>query len=360
MQTKPTHEEPDRILSERERDVLKDVISRYIVGAEPVSSRAISKQHQKRLSSATIRNTMADLEDWGYLSQPHTSAGRIPTRLGYHFFIDALMKERVPAPQLRRYVSENLGRGHDAESLTLIASHLLSELSEQVGVVLTPALGEVVLRAIEFVPLPGAKVLCVIVSASGFIDNKVIETDECLPREQLTRISNYLTENFTGMSLAAIRTQLLKLMADERAQVSSFMQTALTLAQSGMETAHGQTVLVEGAEALLTKPELKDLTLIQRLFDAFADKAQLVTMLNRCIEGRGVRVLIGDDADLTSDLDFSLVATTYGVADQPVGSLGIFGPSRMEYQRLVPLVHFLGEALTSALTHEVVDGTLRQ
>jgi heat-inducible transcriptional repressor len=338
------------VLNERQRDVLKDVISTYIFRAEPVSSRTVSKRHREQLSAATIRNTMADLEELGYLFQPHTSAGRVPTPLGYHFFIDALMHEIAPPKSVRRYVSENLGKAADAESLTLIASHLLSELSDQVSIVLVPARAEVTLRSIEFVPLPGSKVLCVVVSSTGFIDNKVIDTDEVVPREDLTRISNYLTENFAGLALSEVRNRLLKLMAAEKAQVDSLMQRAFTLAKDGLAAPRGQDVVVEGTGSLLSKPEMKDLKLVQRLFQAFADKAQLVLMLNRCMEGQGVRVMIGKDSDLTSRLDFSLIATTYGVGQETLGSLGILGPSRMEYPRLIPLVHFLGEALSAALT----------
>lgn len=345
------------VLNDRERDILKDVVSAYILRAEPVSSRAVAKRRQERLSPATIRNTMADLEELGYLFQPHTSAGRVPTPLGYHFFIDALMQETAPSLALRQYVTQNLERATDAESLTLIASHLLCELSDQAGVVLTPARGDAVLRSMEFVPLVGTKVLCVVVSASGFIDNKVIDTDEVLPREELIRVSNYITENFAGQTLAGTRDRLLRLMADEKAQVDTLMHRALNLARDGLETAHEQEVLVEGTEALLAKPEMKDLELVQRLFDAFRNKAQLVLMLNRCLEGRGVRVFIGEDSDLTSKLDFSLVATTYGVGGETLGSLGILGPSRMEYPRLIPLVHFLGRALSTALT-QGVEGTV--
>ena len=226
-------EETPVVLNERECEILKGVVSSYIFRAEPVSSRAVAKQRDQRLSSATIRNTMADLEEWGYLSQPHTSAGRVPTHQGYHFFIDTLMKEKELAPDLRRYVKANLGKAEDAESLTLVASHLLSELSEQVGVVLTPARGDVCLRTIEFVPLPGSKVLCVVVSSSGFIDNKVIDTDEVLPREELTRISNYMSEHFVGLTLSEARNRLLQLMADERAEVDSLMQRAFSLARAG-------------------------------------------------------------------------------------------------------------------------------
>jgi heat-inducible transcriptional repressor len=338
------------VLNERERDILKDVISTYIFKAEPVSSRTVSKRHRERLSPATIRNTMADLEEQGFLFQPHTSAGRVPTPLGYHFFIDALMQEVAPARSLRRYVNENLGKVADSERLTLIASHLLSELSDQVSIVLVPARAEVTLRSIEFVPLPGTKVLCVVVSSSGFIDNKVIDTDEVVPREDLTRISNYLTENFSGLALSEVRTRLLKLMAAEKAQVDSLMQRAFALAKDGLDAPREQDVVVEGTGSLLSKPEMKDLKLVQRLFQAFSDKAQLVLMLNRCMEGQGVRVVIGEDSDLTSKLDFSLITTTYGVGEERLGTLGVLGPSRMEYPRLIPLVHFLGEALSAALT----------
>jgi len=346
--------EPPVVLSEREREVLKSVVSSYILRAEPVSSRTVARQKDQRLSSATIRNTMADLEEWGYLSQPHTSAGRVPTRQGYHFFIDTLMKEKEPPRELRRYVNANLGKAADAESLTLVASHLLSELSEQVAVVLTPARGDVCLRTIEFVPLPGSKVLCVVVSSSGFIDNKVIDTGEVLPREELTRISNYMKEHFAGLTLSEARNRLLKLMSAEKAEVDTLMQHAFALVRPGLDTSHAQDVLVEGAEGLFHHPEMKDLKLVQRLFQAFTDKAQLVLMLNRCMEGQGVRVFIGEDSYLTSRLDFSLVATTYGVGNETLGSLGVFGPSRMEYPRLIPLVHFLGEALSTALSRGVI------
>jgi heat-inducible transcriptional repressor len=175
-----------------------------------------------------------------------------------------------------------------------------------------------------------------------------------VPREDLTRISNYLTENFAGLTLADVRSRLLKLMAAVQAQVDALMQRAFTLAKNGLDAPRGQDIVVEGTESLLSKPEMKDLKLVQRLFQAFSDKAQLVLMLNRCMEGQGVRVVIGHDSDLTSQLDFSLIATTYGVGQQTLGSLGILGPSRMEYPRLIPLVHFLGEALSAALTRGAI------
>jgi heat-inducible transcriptional repressor len=219
-----------------------------------------------------------------------------------------------------------------------------------VGIVVTPALGETVLRAVDLVPLTGSRVLVVIVSETGFVDNKVIDTDRPVPREELIRISNYLTENFAGLTLREIRDRLLVAMAEERAQVDELLGSTLELARRSLDLTADREVVVDGTSAVLDKPELADVLRVRRLIETFADKARLVRMLNACVQGKGVRVVIGEDSDLTSELDFSLVATRYGVGGRALGTLGIFGPSRMEYQRVIPLVHYLGEALSEMLT----------
>ena len=340
----------DSQLSARDREILKDVILTYILSAEPVSSRSVARQGRSGLSAATIRNVMADLEESGYLAQPHTSAGRVPTRAAYHLFIESLMATERVSARNRRYIDETLkGPATDAESRMAVASHLLSELSNQVGLVVTPRLGDTVLKAIDFVPLDGRKVLCVVVSTDGFIDNKVIELGEEVSREDLQRSSNYLTESFSGWSLRQIRDHLLRLMSEERAQMDRLLALAMDLARSGLDVDDGPEVLVDGTSALLAQPELTDIQRVRRLFETFADKARLVKLLGLCIQGQGVRVVIGDDSAVTSELDFSLVATTYGVGNRTLGTLGIFGPSRMEYQKVIPLVHYLGETLSRAL-----------
>jgi heat-inducible transcriptional repressor len=337
-------------LEPRDRDILKAVIATYILTAEPVSSRSVARQGGLGLSAATIRNVMADLEEGGYLAQPHTSAGRIPTAAGYHLFIEALMRERRLNARDRRYIEDNLAAAQAGpERLMALTSELLTELSHQVGVVVAPALGETVLRAVHFVRMSGRKVLCVVVSTAGFVDNKVIETDEPVPREELVEISNYLTAHFAGMSLRQIRDKLLARMSEERAQMDRLMATAIRLAREGLAVRDVPELMVGDAAALLSHPELADIARVRRLFEAFADKARLVEMLNRCMSGGGVRVLIGEDADLTSELDFSLVAAPYGVGGETLGALGVFGPSRMEYQRLIPLVGYVGATLSRAL-----------
>lgn len=343
-----------RPLSPRDREILRDIIQTYILTGEPVSSRTLAKLARHGLSAASIRNVMADLEEGGYLAQPHTSAGRVPTRAGYHLFIESLMSTRALPARDRRYIDENLRRSGgaealDAEQLMSITSRLLSEMSQQVGVVLTPLLSDTVLKAVDFVPMSDRRVLCVVVSTSGFVDSKVIECEAPVPRQELVRISNYLNENFAGRTLRQVRDRLLVMMSEERAQVDRVLSLAISLARRGLEPAHAPEVLVDGAAALIGRPELADIARVRRMLDTFEDTARLVQILNACMEGQGIRVFIGEDSDLTSELDFSLVATSYGTGEGALGSLGIFGPSRMAYPRIIPLVHYLGETLSQVL-----------
>lgn len=341
------HEE----LSPRDREILKDVIYSYILHGEPVSSRAVAKHERHGLSSASVRNIMADLEELGYLRQPHTSAGRVPTVDGYHFYIEALMRQRSVSARDRRYVRRYLEEvGGDADGRINAASHLLSELSNQAGVVLVPALGDTVLKAVDFVPLSGRKVLCVIVSMSGFVDSKIVELDNEVTRRDLVQAGNYLTDNFAGLTMREIRDRLVSMMEDERAAVDQVLGLVVQLARHSLVDDDDPAVVVDGTEGLLRQPELSDLTRAQRLFETFKDKARLVSLLNQCVEGAGVRIWIGEDSELTSELDLSLVATTYSMGESVQGSLGIVGPSRMEYERVIPLVEFLAATLSDALT----------
>jgi heat-inducible transcriptional repressor len=336
-----------RQLTARDREILREVVRSFILTGTPVSSRAVAKQHPEGLSAATIRNSLADLEESGFLVQPHTSAGRVPTEAGYHFYIERLLPpENVPEAD-RRYIQACL-TGTEGDDLAARASQLLSELSSQIGIVLTPAVGETRLKAIDFVPLSGSRVLCVVVSADGFIDNKVIEAGKPLTRETLVRISNYLTEHFGGLTLREARDRVVALLAETRARVDALLADAIALAQGALGRDE-PSLWVEGTSALLGRPELCDLDRVRRLLELFDNRAQVARMLSELIQGEGVRVIIGGESDLTSSLDFSLVATTYGADGQALGALGIFGPSRMPYQRVIPLVHFLGERLSRAL-----------
>ncbi len=337
-------------LNPRDREILKDIIYTHILSGEPVSSRAVSKHAQHSLSAASIRNIMADLEESGLLAQPHTSAGRVPTVAAYRLYVESLMQMRKISINEQSYIEDYLlDASNDTDHLMNAATHLLSELSDQVGIVLTPSIEEIFLKSMDFVSLGPKRVLCVMVSTTGFLDHLVIEVEEELSREELVRTANYVTHTYAGQRLSEIRDQLLQMMDAERADVDRWLSAAITLARRAVDGSATKEVLVEGTTSLLDKPELSDLGHVRRMLDTFADKARLVKMLNKCLKGDGVRVFIGEDSDVTSELDFSLVATSYGVGETTLGSLGILGPSRMEYPRVVPLVRYLGETLSRAL-----------
>lgn len=337
-------------LNARDREILRDIISTFILEGQPVSSRTVARHVRHGVSAATIRNVMADLEERGLLEQPHSSAGRVPSRAGYHLYIKSLMAARALSEDERERIDSDLQSGSaQPEKIVGLASQLLSGLSGQIGILVTPAIGDTLLRSIDFVPLSGRRLLCVVVSEAGFVENKLIEAEEELSREELIRISNYLTENCRGRTLPAIRERLLMAMSEERSQVDRLLARAISLAQRGLEPAAGPDVFVEGTTQLLARGELEDVTRVRRLLDTFADRQRLVGLLNLCLEGGGVRVVIGADSAVTSDLGFSLVARSYGTGDSTRGTLGVFGPSRMNYERMIPLVDYLGESLSRAL-----------
>ncbi|MEM6456270.1 MAG: heat-inducible transcriptional repressor HrcA [Acidobacteriota bacterium] len=339
-------------LSERERAILKDIIQTHVDTGRPVSSRTLSKHAQHGLSAASIRNIMADLEEAGYLMQPHTSAGRVPTTDAYRVYVRALMRHAPLGADEASYIEHQLFDAAiaDVDQLMTIATHLLSEMSSQVGVVLTPAVGDAVLRRIEFVRLGAQRILCVLVSATGFVDHIVIDVDEPIDDAELVRIANYVNDRFNGLPLRTIRDRLMALMSEERTRIDHQLARTIRLARRAVAHDAEPGVLVEGTTTLIGQPELADVVRIRRMLDTFADQARLVGMLNRCLDQEGVRVLIGDDSEVTSEFGLSLVAVPYGVGERQLGSLGIIGPSRMEYARVIALVHHLGRALSAALT----------
>lgn len=342
-------------LTERDLEILRDVVYSYIVTGEPVSSRTVAKHGRLGLSSASIRNTMADLEDSGLLAQPHASAGRIPTSEGYRLYISALMPQQPLSSLDRRSIEDCIGSSEIPEARMSAVSHLLSDLTHQVGVVVAPAIAETRLEAIDFVPLSGNRVLCVVVAAGGFIDNKVVETREAMPREDLRRASNYLTETFGGLTVREARDRLVASLEDERDAMEGWLRAAVDLARRGLEGGDRPNVFVDGTAGLLAQPEFADLARVRRLLDTFANTARLASLLSDVMQGQGVRVYLGNESHLSSELGVGVVTAPYGRPGGSAGRLAVVGPARMEYSRVIPLVEYLAESLTKALA-ETLDG----
>jgi heat-inducible transcriptional repressor len=337
-------------LTPRQRHVLKAVIHDYITTGEPVGSRTIARHHLSDLSAATIRNVMADLEEIGYLFQPHTSAGRIPTDLGYRFYVDGLMQR----PRLSKVEEHRIERGirpvsGETETLMQETSRVLSELSRYAAVVLAPKLAHSTWRRIDFVHLNRGRILVVLVADSGLVQQKVIAIDEVLEQAELDRISRYLNSLLGGVTLHEVRNRIIAEMAEERDEFHHLMQRALELSSKTMEGEEGE-VYIGGAVRIASQPEFADVRKMKGVFQAFEEKSKLVKILDQCLAQGGVRVIIGSESDVRELRDLSLIASPYRSGDHALGVLGIVGPKRIAYERMVALVDFTARLVSRIFT----------
>jgi len=346
-------------LDERGREILREIVRAYVASGEPVSSRSLSKSERFSLSPATIRNIMADLEDSGYLSHPHTSAGRVPTDQGYRFFVDVLMNPRKVTPHDQVVVQSNIEMASsDQGGLLQSASRVLSILSDQVAVVLAPAAVSAVIRSIHFVRVAEHRYLAIIVTEGNLVDHRVVAHPEDYPQAELDRLSRMLSEEFGGATLGEMREKLISAMAEEKQKYETELTRMFPLADralDGESAGSGSAVFIEGTTRMITKPEFADLDKARRIFRAFEDKSKLAALLAGCLESHETRVVIGRESVFTGDMDLAVVATGYGAAGRTVGTVGIVGPRRMDYSRLVPLVEFVGQYLGNRMKEKDDD-----
>ncbi len=344
----------DLELDPRAREVLREIVMQHIASGEPIGSRTLSKSGKFQLSPASLRNVMADLEELGFLAQPHTSAGRIPTDRGYRFFIDHLMKSRALTPREREVIDEEVAVGDQIDDVLHHASSLLSKLSDQVGVVFMPTLLQFAIRSMDFISVAESKILCVIVGTNGVVVNKVLETRFPFTRDELEKIGRYITVEFTGYTLDAIRRRLIRMTEQERAQHDAMLQKTIAL---GIEAVNDvvpfdHDLYVEGATSILNKPEYSDAASLRKTFLALQEKEKLVDLLETCLREEGLQILIGSESDFTQVHNFSIVARRYGSTAAPLGMVGIIGPMRMEYARMAPLVDYLSRALSRKIEEQ--------
>lgn len=341
-------------LDGRAREVLREIVMQHVATGEAISSRSLAKCGRFQLSPASLRNVMADLEDLGYLAQPHTSAGRVPTDRGYRFFINYLMKSRMLTQRERETIDEQVAHGTEIDHVLHEASRLLSRLADQVGVVFMPTLLQFAIRSMDFVLVAENKILCVIVGTNGVVVQKLVESRLNFKRDELEKIGRFISGEFYGLTLDQIRRRLVRMTEEERAMHDEMLQKTIALGIEAVNDVrtNDNDLFVEGAASILTKPEFSDTMALRKTFLALQEKEKLIDLLNSCLTEEGLQILIGSESDFTHVHNFSIVAKSYGSHNAPLGVVGIIGPMRMEYARMAPLVDYIGRALSRKIEEE--------
>ena len=344
-------------LDPRARQLLRTLIARYIHSGEPVGSQTLARHAGLDLSPATIRNILGDLEDVGLLSAPHTSAGRIPTTQGYRLFVDSLLQVRpLPEGEIARLRGELLPAGSGTQALLGSASELLSAMTHFVGVVSVPKREQFAFRRIDFVALDGQRVLAILVFADNDVQNRILQTRRVFESGELERVANYLNANFAGHSVADIRATLLRDLKTAQAEMETLLAQSVELAEQALEPENIDSVLddmvLTGQTRLMGLQELTDVDRLRELFEAFARKREILQLLERTVQAPGVRIFIGEETGLAPLAGVSLVTAPYTAGGQVLGVLGVIGPTRMAYDRVIPVVQAAADALGAAFRTE--------
>jgi heat-inducible transcriptional repressor len=340
----------DANLSPRAQHLLKVLVEQYIRNGNPVGSRTLSRDSGLELSAATVRNVMADLEELGLVNSPHTSAGRIPTVQGYRLFVDTMLTVEPPADDDVARVRAELGLDPGREQIVQRASSLLSEYTQLAGVVMLPRRDEVVLRQVEFLPLSGTQVLVILVLNDKDVENRIIETARAYSASELEQAGNYLSSVLAGRDPYSVRSDLVRELAEARQHMDEIMQLTVEIADKAFAvTPVADDFVVAGQTNLMSYAELSDVDKLRELFEAFNNKRDLLYLLDQSLTGQGVQLFIGEESGYTTLDDCSLVAAPYQVDGRRVGVLGVIGPTRMAYERVIPIVDMTARLLGDAL-----------
>lgn len=342
---------PGEALGERARTVLKILMEQYLRSGEPVGSAAIASRLETPLSPASVRNVLADLEEQGFLLSPHTSAGRVPTVKGYRFFIDALLEIDPPDERLRERLRQILGR-EDAPTEELLgrASELVSTLTHMVALVSVPRREARVFRHVEFIPLEGRRLLAVLVTDRGEIENRLLLVDHDFARARLEEAARFLNEHFSGRSLEEVRERIEQEMRATRAGLERLLASVRTMTETLLERdRRGDALRVAGALNLFGYEELRNLARLRELFEALDRQRDILHLFEACARAEDVRIFLGQECGAPALEECALVAAPYRVDDGRIGVLGIVGPRRMDYAHVIPIVRVTAEMLGQAL-----------
>jgi len=336
-------------LDPRARQLLRTLIARYIAEGQPIGSRTLAKASGLDVSPATIRNVMSDLEEIGLVAAPHTSAGRVPTAQGYRVFVDSLLETRPLGEQEMEQLRSELPTLASTPDLLGSATALLSQMTHFVGVVSVPRREEFPFRHIDFVQLDGDRVLVILVFTDGQVQNRVIVPARAFSAGELEQVANYLNAQFAGMRIDEIRLRLLREMRDESARLNRLLAAAAEVAQAAFADSAGNDMLVAGHTNLMSGQDASDVERLRELFEALQRKRDLLELLERCSRAEGVRLFIGEESGFAALDRFSLVTAPYGVGGRVLGVLGVIGPTRMAYERVIPVVQATAQIISGAL-----------
>jgi len=332
------------MLDDRAKLLLKTLVERYIAEGQPVGSRTLSRASGLDLSPATIRNVMSDLEGLGLIASPHTSAGRIPTARGYRLFVDTMLtaqREHLAAPSLPP---------DQPQKVIANAANLLSSLSQFVGVVMAPRRASI-FRQIEFLKLSDRRLLVIIVSPDGDVQNRVIFPETDYSQSQLVEASNYINAHYAGLSIEQVRDRLQLEVDQLRGEIAELMQAAVKVSSEVLTEAHDEVVIAGERNLLAVTDFSSDMSHLRRAFELFEQKAQLMRLLDVSSQAEGVRIFIGGESQVVPFDELSIVSANYEVDGQVVGTLGVIGPTRMPYDRMIQIVDITSKLVTNALSH---------
>ncbi len=337
-------------LNDRAQLLLKNLVERYIRDGQPVGSRTLSRDEQVALSPATVRNVMADLEDLGLIHAPHTSAGRVPTSKGYRLFIDNLLTVKPLNRGTVSSIERQIGSSVDSKQLLASASRQLSEITSMAGVVMLPRQEVAALRQVEFLPLSSRRVLVILVLNEREVQNRIIHTSRDYSPAELQQIANYLTQLCAGQDLRQARERLLREMDEARSTMNQMMADAIEMAAQAFTTEGSQDdYLIEGQTNLMSYADMGDMGRLRKLFEAFNQKQDILQLLDQSLRADRVQVFIGEESGYEALGDCSVVSAPYKVDDQIIGVLGVIGPTRMAYDRVIPIVDMTAKLLGSSL-----------
>jgi len=344
----------EECLTDRAQQLLKLLVEHYIRDGQPVGSRTLSRDLAMNLSAATIRNVMADLEELGFVTSPHTSAGRVPTDKGYRFFVDTLLKlQPLEEDKVAAIQSRLVENAEDPKSLVAAASQLLSNITRLAGVVTLPRQSHAALSQIEFVPLSDNRVLAILVVNGREVQNRILYLERYYSPDDLRSASNYLNQQFSGRKLDEVRAQLVNELKETREHLNQTMLDAIRLAQQAVSPSSSSGARMEyvmaGETNLMSFAELSNVEKLRRLFEAFTQQRDILHLLDQSLKAQGVQIFIGQESGYTILDDCSIVTAPYTLDQEVVGVLGVIGPTRMAYERVIPIVDITARLLGSAL-----------